>query len=107
MLGWTPSSFDSYNVLYNLVDTRKDSGQGKFNLGGYANAEIDAITEKIISETDSAKRDALIRDAYRILHDDVGLYPAASAGPGMGQKDSVDLLQRADNQFHVFHVKVK
>lgn len=107
MLGWTPSSFDSYNVLYNLVDTRKDSGQGKFNLGGYANAEIDAITEKIISETDSAKRDALIRDAYRILHDDVGYIPLHQQALAWGKKDSVDLLQRSDNQFMLFHVKVK
>jgi peptide/nickel transport system substrate-binding protein len=107
LLGWTPSSFDSYNVLYNLVDTRMDTGQGKFNLGGYSNPEIDAITAKILSETDSAKRDALIRDAYRILHDEAGYIPLHQQALAWGKKDSVDLIQRADNQFMLFHVNVK
>jgi peptide/nickel transport system substrate-binding protein len=107
MLGWTPSSFDSYNVLYNLVDTRQDSGQGKFNLGGYSNAEIDAITGNVISETDNTKRDALIRDAYRILHEEAGYIPLHQQALAWGKKDSVDLVQRADNQFMLFHVNVK
>jgi peptide/nickel transport system substrate-binding protein len=107
LLGWTPSSFDSYNVLYNLVDTRNDSGQGKFNLGGYSNPEIDAITRQILSETDAAKRNGLIRDAYRILHDDAGYIPLHQQALAWGKKDSIDLVQRADNQFMLFHVKVQ
>jgi peptide/nickel transport system substrate-binding protein len=106
MLGWTPSSFDSHNVMYNLLGTRNDSGQGKFNLGGYANAEIDALAVKVLSETDTAKRDAMIRDAYRMLHDDVGYIPLHQQALAWGKKDSVDLLQRADNQFMLFHVTV-
>lgn len=106
LLGWTPSSFDSYNVLYNLVDTRSDSGQGKFNLGGYSNPEIDALTQKVLSETDSDKRNRLIRDAYRILHDDAGYIPLHQQALAWGKKDSIELLQRADNQFMLFHVHV-
>ena len=106
LLGWTPSSFDSHNVLYNLVDTRSDSGQGKFNLGGYSNPEIDAITQKVLSETDAAKRNDLIRDAYQILHDDAGYIPLHQQALAWGKKDSIDLLQRADNQFMLFHVNV-
>jgi peptide/nickel transport system substrate-binding protein len=107
LLGWTPSSFDSYNVLYNLVNTRMDSGQGKFNLGGYANPEIDALTAKILSETDTAKRDGMIRDAYNILHAEAGYIPLHQQALAWGKKDSIDLIQRADNQFMLYHVNVK
>lgn len=106
-LGWTPSSFDSYNVLYNLVDTRMDSGQGKFNLGGYSNPDIDALSQKILSETNGDKLNRLIRDAYQILHDDAGSIPLHQQALAWGKKDSVQLLQRADNQFMLFHVHVK
>ena len=106
LLGWTPSSFDSHNVLYNLVDTRTDAGQGKFNLGGYSNPQIDALTQQIFGETDAAKRNAMIRDAYQILHDDAGYIPLHQQALAWGKKDNIDLIQRADNQFMLFHVHV-
>ena len=93
-------------MLYNLVDTRSDSGQGKFNLGGYSNPQIDALTQQIFGETDAAKRNAMIRDAYQILHDDAGYIPLHQQALAWGKKDNIDLIQRADNQFMLFHVHV-
>ncbi len=107
LLGWTPSSFDSYNVLYNLINTRDDSGRGKFNLGGYSNPEIDSLTDKILSETDIVKRDNMIKKAYDILNQEVGYIPLHQQSLAWGKKDSIDLVQRADNQFMLFHVNIK
>ena len=62
LLGWTPGSFDSWNVLFNLHGTpNKDTGRGKFNVGGYGNPKVDALIDRILVETDTTKRDAMIR----------------------------------------------
>lgn len=107
MLGWTPSSFDSWNVLYNLIDSREKSGQGKFNLGGYSNPKIDKLTSQVLSETDLAKRNKMIKQAYEMLHKDAGYIPLHQQALAWGKKDNVDLIQRADNQFMLYHVNIK
>jgi len=107
LLGWTPSSFDSYNVLYNLINTRAESGQGKFNLGGYSNPKIDALTVKILSEIDAAKRNLMIKEAYTLLNADIGYIPLHQQALAWGKRDNVSLQQRADNQFMLYHVNVK
>src|SRR5436305_1333477 len=68
MLGWTPSTMDSHNVLYDIMGCRNDpkSSRGEANLGGYCNKEFDAITDKVLVETDTAKRNQLIKQAYEI-----------------------------------------
>jgi peptide/nickel transport system substrate-binding protein len=39
LLGWTPASFDSWNIIYNMYGCRSDDGKGRgeSNLGGYCN----------------------------------------------------------------------
>lgn len=106
LIGWTPGSFDSWNVLYNLIATPEESGQGKFNLSGYSNAEVDELTKRVLVETNQTERDALIRDAYRIAADDVAFIPLHQQGLAWGKKKSVDLKQRADNQFMLHYVVV-
>ena len=107
LLGWTPGSFDSWNPLHNLVGTRDTaSGRGTFNVGGYANAEIDALADRILVETDLETRDALIRQAWDLLHEDVGYIPLHQQALSWGVRDGVELIQRADNQFHWRHVTI-
>ncbi|MCP5368878.1 MAG: ABC transporter substrate-binding protein [Hyphomicrobiales bacterium] len=108
LLGWTPGSFDSWNVLFNILGCfDKESGRGKFNLGSYCNPKVDALTDKIGAETDQTKRRAMIHDAYQMTLDDVGYIPLHQQGLAWGKKDSVDIEQRADNQFMLYRVVVK
>lgn len=108
LLGWTPGSFDSYNVLFNLINCRNpDQGRAKFNLGNYCNKDIDALTDKVLVETDPAKRDGMIEKAYDQLAADFGYVPLHQQGLAWGKKDSVDLAQRADNVFMLYRVNVK
>jgi peptide/nickel transport system substrate-binding protein len=110
LLGWTPGSFDSWNVLHNLVicrDATASDGRGKFNLGGYCNPKIDELTDKILSETDVEKRTDMIEQAYRILYDDWGYIPLHQQGLAWGKQDNIDLVQRADNQFMLYYVNKK
>src|SRR3546814_20858770 len=73
LLGWTPSSIDAANSLTNLVACRDSkTAAGQFNLGGYCNKEIDALIAKIDVETDQAKRNAMIKEAFTIDRKSVG-----------------------------------
>ena len=76
LLGWTPSSLDSYGVLANTVRCRDAEGRGgTFNFGGYCNPRIDALLDRILVEADPAARNQLIAEAFRLLHADVGTIP--------------------------------
>jgi peptide/nickel transport system substrate-binding protein len=109
LLGWTPSSLDSWNVLYNLLSTRGDDqgGQGKFNLGGYSNHKVDELQKKILSETNLGQRNQMIHDAYKIVHDEAGYVPLHQQALAWGMKDNVSLVQRPDNQMMFFYINMK
>ncbi|MCO4052991.1 MAG: ABC transporter substrate-binding protein [Bosea sp.] len=101
LLGWTPGTGDAHNVLIDLMHSRKpdgSGGRGQFNNGGYSNARVDAITDLVLVEVDTARRDALILEAFRILHEEVGYIPLHQQALAWGVAKSVELTQRADNQ---------
>lgn len=107
LLGWTPGSFDSWNVLYNLIHCQETDGAGKFNLGNYCNPAVDALTTKVLVETDTTARNTMIAEAYRIVHDDFGYIPLHQQGLAWGKSDHVDLRQRPDNQFMLYYVNIR
>ncbi|WP_349358346.1 ABC transporter substrate-binding protein [Stappia sp.] len=101
LLGWTPGSFDSWNVLHNLNGCRDDTGAGgPFNLGGYCNPKVDELAAKVLSENDPDVRNGLIAEAFTLIHEDVSHIPLHQQGLAWGVAANVDLEQRADNQFH-------
>jgi len=99
LLGWTPSSLESYGVLTNTVRCRDAEGRGgTFNFGGYCNPHIDALLNSILVEDDMAKRNELIAEAFRLLHHDVGTIPLHQQSLAWGVSRKINVLQRADNQ---------
>src|SRR6201991_4180309 len=101
LLGWTPATMDSQNVLHDIMGCRddpKDSTRGEANLGGYCNKDVDALTDKITFETDTAKRDQLIKQAFEIGIKDYGYIPLHQQALAWGVSNKVKLTQRADNQ---------
>lgn len=106
LLGWTPVSFDSWNVLNNLINCRDEKGNGAaFNIGGYCNQRIDELTGQILEENDAAKRDALIAEAFSIAHDEVAYVPLHQQGLAWGVNDKISIVQRPDNQVMLYHVQ--
>ncbi|PVB60034.1 ABC transporter substrate-binding protein [Labrenzia sp. 011] len=100
LLGWTPGSLDSWNVLDNLMNCRDETGAGSpFNNGGFCDARIDELSDQILVEIDPDKRDELIAEAFRISHDNAYYIPLHQQGLAWGVSDKVQLVQRADNQF--------
>jgi peptide/nickel transport system substrate-binding protein len=97
LLGWTPGTYDSHNPLFALMATPGAGGQGQFNLGSYSNPKLDELTAKISSETDQAKRNAMIAEAFKIHQDDVGHLPLHQQALAWGMRKNVDLVQLPDN----------
>jgi peptide/nickel transport system substrate-binding protein len=107
MLGWTPGTYDSHNPLNALMATPDDkTGRGQFNLGSYSNPTLDELTAQIASETDQAKRNAMIREAMKIHQDDVGHIPLHQQALAWAMKKSVNLVQLADNFIPLKYVVV-
>ncbi|MCY6381096.1 ABC transporter substrate-binding protein [Hoeflea prorocentri] len=105
LLGWTPGSFDSWNVLSNLIGCRDDAGNGgMFNLGGYCNEDVDALTAQVLVENDPDKRLDLITQAYQIVAGESGYIPLHQQGLAWGVSDGFKVTQRADNTLMLYHV---
>jgi peptide/nickel transport system substrate-binding protein len=99
LLGWTPGSFDSWNVIENIIGCRDADGKGgPFNYGGYCNPKMPELNKKILVETDIAKRDAMIYEAFKLNHDEAGVIPLHQQSLAWGVSKKVKIVQRADNQ---------
>jgi len=107
MLGWTPTTYDSHNALSSLTSCPDDKGTGQFNLGAYCNPKLDEVTKKIQSESDKAKRNELIKEAFKIHADDVGTLPLHQQSLAWGVSKKVELVQLADNFMYFKWMSVK
>ncbi len=96
LLGWTPSTYDSHDVIYSLLTTPKGAA-GTFNLGNYSNAKVDELGDAVARETDPAKRNAMIREAMKIHQDEIGHIPLHQQALAWGMKKNVDLVQLPNN----------
>ncbi|WP_169569612.1 ABC transporter substrate-binding protein [Sneathiella limimaris] len=107
LLGWTPGTMDAENVFSSLITCQnKEAKKGMFNLGNYCNPEVDALAEKIGSETDQAKRNAMIKEAFSIVQKEYGYLPLHQQPLSWGVKDGVTVNQRADNVLDFRYVVV-
>src|SRR6202163_72944 len=99
MLGWTPGTLDSHNVLYDIMGCRDDpkSSRGEANLGGYCNKQMDALADKVLIEPDMAKRDLLIKEAFEIAAKDYAYIPLHQQALAWGVSKKLKVVQRADN----------
>ncbi|RPH66624.1 MAG: ABC transporter substrate-binding protein, partial [Burkholderiales bacterium] len=92
LLGWTPGTYDSHNVLNAIIGSPDPSGRGQFNLGGYSNARIDELAKLVQSETDQGRRNAMIAEAFRIHQDEVGHLPLHQQALAWGMRKNVSLV---------------
>jgi peptide/nickel transport system substrate-binding protein len=97
LLGWTPGTYDAHNALNALMRCVDDKGAGQFNLGAYCNTRVDELTQKIQSETDKPKRNAMIREAFELHAADIGHIPLHQQALAWGVSKKVTLVQLADN----------
>ena len=107
LLGWQPASNDAHNTLWALLNTPAEGGQGRFNLGSYSNPRLDQLTAQIGTETDPAKRQALMHQALAIVAADLPLLPLHNQNLSWGVKRSIELVQPPDNSMPLRYVMMK
>jgi peptide/nickel transport system substrate-binding protein len=106
LLGWTPGSFDSWNVIANIIGCRDADGKGgTFNYGGYCNPKIDELGKQVLVESDLKKRDQMILEAFKINHDEAGVIPLHQQALAWGVSKKIKMPQRADNQVLFYWVQ--
>lgn len=112
LLGWQPPSYDSHSTLFNIMDTpasrltNAPKGQGGYNVGGYSNPKVDALTAQILQEIDPAKRQAEIVEAFQIHKQEIGAIPLHQQAIAWGIRPNVHVELRADDYLDLRHVRV-
>jgi hypothetical protein len=91
-------ALDSYVPLKFQLHT-EDSG---WNADGYSNARMDELVDAIATETDFAKRDAMIAEAWQISVDDVVYLPLHHQVIAWAMNDKVS-IPIAGGDFVRFH----
>src|SRR5262249_54881468 len=109
MLGWSPAAtFDVHDVFLNLIQTpNAESKKGQFNPGSYSNPKFDELADKIQVETDTAKRDAMIREATKIYVDDYAYIPLHQQAVIWAARKIVVVVRPANRACGVRGEKVK
>ncbi|PZW50332.1 peptide/nickel transport system substrate-binding protein [Humitalea rosea] len=106
LLGWTPSTGDAHNSLFNLARSRDGKSSGIFNNGGYSNPAFDTLVDRIAVETDATARQRLITEASTVLRDDVGYIPLHQQQIVWAARNTVQLVQLANNYFPLRFVRM-
>ena len=76
MIGWHSDTEDSGNFSEFLaMCPNKETGYGQYNSGNYCNPKIDELTLAAQTETDLAKRKAILQAIERILYNDAAFVP--------------------------------
>ena len=74
------------------------SARGEANVAGYCNKKLDELAEKVLVESDTAKRDLLIKEAFEIAAKDFAYIPLHQQALAWGVSKKLKVIQRADNQ---------
>lgn len=76
MIGWHSDTEDSANFSEFLtMCPNVDTGNGQYNSGNYCNPKVDELIKASSSETDEAKRTAMLQEVEQILYDDAAYVP--------------------------------
>ena len=106
MLGWGVPTFDALYSLQSLTRSVGAGGDGNYNVGRYSNPQMDALIERIKSETDAKNRNDLIEKALELSHTDVSHIPLHNQIIPWAMKKNIDVVHRADNRIDWRLVKV-
>ena len=110
LLGWTPGSFDSWNVhrQHHRLPRRGRQGRRLFNYGGLLQSPGSrSSTRRSWSRPTPPSATSMIAEAFRINHEEAGVIPLHQQALAWGVSKKVKIVQRADNQILFYWVKMK
>ncbi len=98
MLGWGVATYDAQYSLQSLVRTRTAGADGNFNFGRVSDATVDRLVDAMKTETDVAKRNAMIREALVRTRDEFLYVPLHHQLRPWAMKQNVTTLHRSDDR---------
>lgn len=107
LYGWGVPTFDSLYSLQELLHTKGKGADGAANYSGYSNPKVDALIDKIKTETDFAKRVELTKEALLLDQADVGHIPLHHQVIPWAMRKNVTVVHTADNALYAKWVMVK
>ena len=97
---------DAISVLSSLLASPGKTFGGD-NAGGYSNARVDELTQKIVNEVDEAKRRAMLTEALKIARDEVAMIPLHEQPNSWAMRDNVDVPMQPDSFLRLWLARVK
>ena len=98
MLGWGVATYDALYSLQSLVRTRTTGADGNFNFGRVSDPALDKIIDASKTETDTAKRDQLLKDALRMTSEQAYYVPLHHQMRPWAMKKEVTTVHRSDDR---------
>jgi peptide/nickel transport system substrate-binding protein len=107
LLGWGVATYDAQYSLQSLVRTRTTGADGNFNFNKASDATVDKLVDAMKTETDVAKRNALIHDALMRTRDELLVIPLHHQMRPWAMKAGVTTVHRSDDRPEVRFTTVK
>jgi peptide/nickel transport system substrate-binding protein len=82
------------------------TGDGRFNSGRFADVEVDKLIDAMKSEMDTAKRNTMIRSAFRQLHEGAYLIPLHRQMLPWAMRDGVQVVHTPWNALNLRWVRM-
>jgi len=97
LLGWGIATYDAQYMLQSLARTRTTGADGNFNFSKVSDAVVDRVTDAMKTETDVAKRNALIREGLLRVKDEVLLIPIHHQVRPWAMKSGVTVVHNSND----------
>jgi peptide/nickel transport system substrate-binding protein len=107
LLGWGVATYDAQYTLQSLIRTRTSGADGNFNFSRISDKEVDAAVDAMKSETDVAKRNALITKGLVRARDEVLTIPLHHQIRPWVMKTGVTTVHRSDDRPEARFTSVK
>jgi peptide/nickel transport system substrate-binding protein len=98
LLGWGVANYDAQYSLQSLVRTRTSGADGNFNFSRVSDPALDRLIDGMKSEPDTAKRDAMIREALLRVREETLLIPLHHQIRPWVMKAGVTTVHRSDDR---------
>ena len=106
LLGWGVATYDAQYSLQSLIRTRSTGADGNFNFSKISDATVDRLTDAMKTETDVAKRNAMIREALIRTRDELLVIPLHHQMRPWAMKANVTTVHRSDDRPEVRFTRV-
>lgn len=106
MLGWGVPTFDSHYIFNFLVHTTTEK-RGSWNNTGYDNSTVNRKIVALESETDLARRDAIIAEIWKQVQDDQLYLPIHNQVLNWGMRDNIQFDVQPEDQPHIKYLRYK